>query len=128
VSRKRCIVCNRPVPRITTTYWFREPREVAEAGPFGGTIEAHPEGSICGTEIFTANPPTDRAECQRYTNHQIISHRMSYKSDKTIGSFVVWDGERYHHGGWFCTGRCAMDQGLASAKFGERYTWKAKDQ
>jgi hypothetical protein len=124
VNRKRCIVCNRPVPRRTTTYWFREPRAAIEAGPFGGSIPAHPEGEIIGTEIFTANPPTDRVGCQRYTNHTIISHKMDWRDKSKVSRFTVWDGESYLFRGHFCTNNCVMSQGYASAQFGERFIWK----
>lgn len=51
---------------------------------------------------------------------------MDYRGNGTVGSFVVWDGESYWHAGYFCTNKCAIDQGMAAAKFGQRYTWKSR--
>ncbi len=107
---KKCIVCGRPVPRRTILYtvW---PLSNRTGGFTHAMIEA---------DLRTVG------DCRRHTNLPfIISTRRD--RDGFINSFAAWDGESYSHGGYFCTGRCAQDQGYASAKHGNRYVWKRGD-
>jgi hypothetical protein len=104
---KKCIVCGRPVPKLTMWY---------TVWPLSNRGDG-----------FTAAVVEDdlRAigDCRRHTNLPFI---LSARRDRHgfITSFTAWDGETYRHGGYFCTGRCAEAQGRASAEHGVRYRWK----
>lgn len=62
------------------------------------------------------------ADCKRHTNEPYVLSAM--RSGGLIVRFTVWDGVSYRHLGYFCTNRCAVDQGYASARSGARFTWK----
>jgi hypothetical protein len=116
MSGPRCIVCGRPIAKLTKTIWFK--------APWGD----HPEGSRDDRNsflvtIYMTNRPRDRNEAKRFTNHAIISSKRD--RDGSIAQIGTWDGESYRDP-HFCTLYCAQRQGYAAAQHGHRYTWKDK--
>lgn len=107
-ERGVCIVCGRNIPKRTVTTFVKPSTARFSGGPWA-TIEA---------DLRT------RAECQAYTNMQIISHQKNL--DGLIVSFSAWDGQTFVNE-YFCRDKCAMAQGQASARHGERYIWKRAD-
>lgn len=102
---KACIVCGRPVRRWSEDI---EVKPLSARG-FSSTAQVH-------ADLRTL------ADCKRHTNqpHVLSAMRMG----GLIVRFTVWDGESYYLQGYFCTNRCATEQGFASAQNGHRYTWK----
>lgn len=135
MSRK-CIVCGKSIrkrtnyirferplayrPRQTQIVMDREMERLAEraARPEGHRIvDSH--GNIT---FYTANPPKTKADCQRFTNHTVLAVKRSFDG-QTISEFSFWDGETYEDE-FFDSGKCAQRQGYASARAGDRWTWK----
>lgn len=104
---KKCIVCGRRVPRRMVF------------------VEVSPPSNPNGTSRHARVNEDLRslADCQRHTNLPFV---VSARRDGQgfVRAFNAWDGESYMNGGFFCTNRCAQDQGYASAAHGDRYTWK----
>lgn len=102
---KACIVCGRSVPRMS--------RDITVSPPSldGGYDRQAPVVA----DLRTLD------DCRRHTNLPFVLSAKRLKG--LVVRFTVWDGESYLHRGYFCTNRCAMDQGFASAEHGERYTW-----
>lgn len=102
---RACIVCSRPIKKRTTTVHIK-PTE----GFFPHRCDDAVEATI-----------RTRAECRRYTNAPyVLSHHTNNRG--LVISFETWDGESFMDE-FFCTNRCAQQQGYASARHGRRYTW-----
>jgi hypothetical protein len=135
--RPKCIVCNKPIRKKTTTWYVRAPveaREVTykeicghrmvdlealEAKP-AGTVESTVGGSI--KTVFVDEFPTTKDECSRLTNETVVSV-SKHHSGQHIEKFSTWDGESYEDE-FFDNGRCAQKQGYAAARHGHRFEWR----
>ena len=106
---KPCIVCGRPIPRTMTR---------TEVRPLTKTDGSSRAAKI-NADLF------DLADCRRRTNHPYVT-RAARNGAGMIVAFDSWDGETYDSE-FFCTRRCAMKQGVASARSGARFTWKGTD-
>jgi hypothetical protein len=112
----RCIVCGRRIAKNTRSLRFER--------PWGTHVEGERavlHGGYMVT-VYLAERPRTRAEAQRYTNEPIISSKRGV--DGTLSEVRTWDGESYRDP-YFCTNRCAQQQGYAAAQHGHRFTWKA---
>jgi len=101
-----CRCCGKSIPKRTITYHVMEPDSVQSISesPFWKTVR----------------PPhrlTSKAECQRYTNHPIVSVRYSDYKGRHVTSFSAWDGESYEDP-FFCNGTCARDFAYLMARGG----------
>ncbi len=108
VPSKSCIVCGRPVKRITHDI---------EVQPVSPQERYH--------QIREASVVADlrtKADCQRHTNQPFVVSIVRGPAG-FVRRFTVWDGTSYYHSGFFCTGNCAQKQGYASATHGYRFTW-----
>ncbi|WP_066725267.1 hypothetical protein [Sphingomonas pituitosa] len=126
-AKRLCIVCGRPIAKRTSDFFFREPVAYQPPKPhsWGGdhnAIEAKPDGWREGNSIYLHQRPRSREEAQRYVNGEIISVR---RDGEVLSRVSYWDGESWQDR-FFCTNRCAMDQGYASAQHGHRYLWKSR--
>lgn len=109
-----CRWCGKPLRKASRTV------HVERAANEGKT---HKAASNYSRAIFTDSPPTNKAECQKLTNQQVISvsYTPLYEDGEKIGrklsSFGEWDGESYIGlGGFFCTSDCAMELGISAAR------------
>jgi hypothetical protein len=130
---RNCIVCGKPIRKKTNYVRFEQPRPYRARTTkivCGHEMEdlseqeERPEGlrkvdSSGNITIWTARPPKTKAECQRFTNHTVLSVK---RGDDAIREFSFWDGETYEDE-FFDNGRCAQRQGYASARHGDRWTW-----
>ncbi|HEY1448408.1 MAG TPA: hypothetical protein VGF33_07705 [Caulobacteraceae bacterium] len=97
-----CKVCGKPAPKITVTHWF------------GNDRPGHP-----GVSVNHPEKPATREEAQRLVNGEIVSMKMSWRSEagpRYVASANVWDGESYLWDGHFHAQGCAAAFGLAMAK------------
>lgn len=103
---RHCIVCGRAIAKRTQE------------------VRVQPTSFNHTANFMTAQVQADLhsiEDCRRYTNAPyIISTR---RRQGLITAFSTWDGESYRDK-FFCTNRCAMDQGYASAHHGARFVWK----
>ena len=92
-TRPSCPMCNKPLPKRTTTIFFRE----------------HPR-------------PTTRAEVQRLTNLEVVTCARGHTDSKSYMSANVWDGHSYgpDRCAPFCTNTCAIHFGMAAHRAGYR--------
>lgn len=90
----RCIVCGRAIAKLTDLIEFRPHDQDA---------------------------PRSREQCSLRTNQQVL--RVRFRHDGRVADFTVWDGQSYVSS-YFCTNRCAVQQGYASAANGDRFIWK----
>jgi hypothetical protein len=114
VSRPHCIVCGKQIKKRFESISFL---------PASGNGRQNYDRE--GNTIYLEPPlrPKTKAECQRFTNHEVISVNMdSYTGH--VWSFKWWEGE--YEDEFFCTGSCARKQGYASARHGDRFTWRFK--
>lgn len=115
---RACIVCGASIRKRTVTWSIRLPRAA------NGVIEEKLEGDIkrdaVSVTLYTRNRPRSKADCQLLTNQPVVSVRRW--PDGYIYQFSVWDGESYESQ-FFCSNRCAIKQGIASAEHGHRYKW-----
>ena len=130
---KKCIVCGKPIPKRTHTFWIEQPVEAAPERPmFAGSrsmmparaerLEGHIEKGSFSSRIYTSRPPQNRAECARWSNHEVVSHKYGAPG-MGIRQFTTWDRESYRDP-HFHSEECAAKQGRASAHAGDRFTWK----
>lgn len=130
MSGPRCIVCNRPIKRKVHTYFIRQPQPATDAMPTFGLrarsaiLDGHRETNSWSTTLWLTTPPQSKADAQKLVNQTVVS--VGYqKGSRSAYRFTTWDGESYEQQ-YFCTNRCAVDQGLASAQHGHRYTWEPR--
>jgi len=102
-----CIVCGRPIARRS---------ETVHLAPSEGWTPGMHQG--IPADIKT------REECRRFTNAPYIVS-LKKNDEGWIYEFQKWDGESFMSS-YFCTNRCAMDQGYAAAKHGHRYVWRTE--
>ena len=124
-SPVRCIVCDKAIAKRLTYIWFKDPEPARPAGMFGAAREAkihgmREDGPIL-SYVYLDQFPTTKQEAQKYSNGQLISVRK--RSDGSISEAAFWDGESYTKK-YFCKDACAVKQGWASARHGDRFTWK----
>lgn len=107
IAKRSCIVCGRPIQKLTVEYRV-QPSNVT--------------GFASDTNVY-ANLRT-KADCRPHTNLPHIVH-IDRWGGEFIRIFSAWDGESFRSD-FFCTNRCAIAQGHASARAGRRYTWSTK--
>jgi hypothetical protein len=136
MSRRKCIVCGKPIRKRTNYVRFETPvtyraattkvlmgREIPDLGERAEKPEGHRDVDILGNVIYyTSNPPKTKAECQRFTNAAVLSVRRHWSDPDTIHEFSFWDGETYEDE-FFHSGDCAKKQGYAAARAGHRWKW-----
>jgi hypothetical protein len=100
MSGPLCKVCGKPVPKKTVSHCFG----VTDRSGYA-TLIYHPE------------KPATRADAQRLINGQIISMKMSWRSEEPryVASVNAWDGETYEWGGHFHAQGCAARFGWGMA-------------
>jgi hypothetical protein len=102
-----CRGCGKPIAKATRTVYVRKPGDIMPA-PSGFARYIAPEA-----------PLTNKAECQRFSNWQVVS--VSYggpgKAMREVWAFTEWDGESYRDP-YFCSGTCARDLAYAVAREG----------
>jgi hypothetical protein len=105
-KQPHCIVCEKPIPKLTTTWFIRQSREEREQTyrEVGGRqiVDQHaqsakPDGLIergrYSATIYLANRPRSRAECARLTNEEIVYSRLDHEG--YVSHFSTWDGVTY---------------------------------
>lgn len=112
MSRPHCIVCGRQIKKKFGHISFMP-----------ATANGRENGDRSDGNIYLDPElrPRNKAECQRYTNHDILTVTMDH-TGQYVHSFKWWEGE--YEDEFFDTGACARKQGYASARHGERYTWR----
>jgi hypothetical protein len=129
-----CIVCNKPIPKRTHTWYLREAVEAHEETfkeQMGHRMsnhdfrEAKPVGTIDHGHtihtIYVDQFPKTKEDCARFTNQTVVSVRRHHTGDY-ISQFSTWDGVSYQDE-YFDSGKCAAKQGYAAAQLGHRFTW-----
>jgi hypothetical protein len=89
-----CRMCGKAIKKRTGIVNLQHPESVTLLH-MGGEFWRHVAGNA-----------TTKAECQRYTNHKVVS--ISRRPDGSIRSFSEWDGESYVDP-FFCNGSCCKD-------------------
>lgn len=114
MSRPHCIVCGKQIRKRFESISFL---------PVQGNRQNYDrkEGNIY---LDHEHRPKTKEECQRFTNHAIISVSVDHTGER-IFSFKWWEGE--YEDEFFCSGKCAQKQGYASARAGHRWTWTRRD-
>ena len=86
-----CHCCGKPIPKQNDWHFVSNTGEISH-----------------GYNI--AGPLYSKADCQRKTNHRVIS--LSYRTpfttkaeQRSVASFTTWDGESYKDE-FFCSGPC----------------------
>lgn len=114
MSRPHCIVCGKQIKKRFQSISFfpagLNGRENYERADHGRTIYLDPDLR-----------PATKEQCQRYTNHEVLTVSMDHTGH--VHSFKWWEGD--YEDDFFCTGTCARKQGYASARNGDRFTWRS---
>ena len=100
MTAPKCLSCNKPLKKRTTTIFFESPRP-------GRQIR---RGAIAA-DVRT------KEEAQRHTNLEVVSVQRNVND--LVWSAGVWDGTSYGPyacDGLFCTNSCAQAFGIAAAK------------
>lgn len=111
MSRPHCIVCGKQIKKRFQSISFMP-------AAANGRENYDREGSTMYLEVELR--PKTKQECQRFTNHQVLTVNMDHTDH--VHSFKWWEGE--YEDEFFCTGTCARKQGYASARHGERFAWR----
>lgn len=129
MSAPRCRKCGKLLAKRTIPHYFRAPVPYRAAGfeefapghqrpvqEQAERPEGHREFNGHSWEIYTANRPRTKAECQRFTNYPITSVSRHHDGE-TLTSFNAWDGESYERRfRFFCTVNCAAAFGQIKAQ------------
>lgn len=102
-----CRYCGQPIPKRTQHIWVRDADRLMDGGP----------------TKYVLGPLYTKADCQRHSNHQVVS--VSYRTPgappdggrRRVSHFTVWDGESYADE-FFCKGACAQLFGRLMARGG----------
>lgn len=111
IPSTKCIVCGRNVPKSGAVDYHVNSPSTGTANHWGAQVQSE-------VDLKSID------DCRRHTNMPYIISAARNK-DGFIRRFTAWDGERYQNGGWFCTNRCAIKQGMAAAQLGHRFTWRS---
>ncbi len=118
----RCIVCEKSIKKKLHYFNFLPPQEAV--GCMKQKIPARKEGEIIHnmniSTIFTDHPPASKSGCSKFTNFKVMSATIT---NGAVRKFSAWDGETYADD-YFCSDKCAIKQGYASAQHNARYCWK----
>lgn len=111
MSHPECIVCGKKIAKRFHSISFL---------PLQGNRQNY-DRSEDGCTIYLELDlrPTTKQECQRFTNHEILTISMHLDH---VFSFKWWEGE--YEDEFFCSQKCARRQGYASAHHGERFAWR----
>lgn len=119
MTNPKCIVCGKPIPKVTSTVYLRETTSQHFHGE-AGNVTSYSKTVFVDKDKW----PKTREECAAFSNGIVVSvSRSRYDEEKRIDSFGVWDGESYENE-FFHSQSCAVLQGYAAARAGHRWVWK----
>lgn len=112
-----CRYCGKGIRKWTTTVYIKD-----APSKYDG------QHSYCRYVYVGAAKLKNKAECQRHSNHQVVSLKYSHPTqdgDRIPGasyvcSFAEWDGESWHDP-YFCGAKCA--EGMAYSILAIQPAW-----